>query len=61
MLLIAFILCWNAYDIAQLKAAKTALSLDKIAAYDYLLVDHEEEINKLKKAIAKINASCYNE
>jgi hypothetical protein len=59
-LLIMGLICWNAYDIKQIKAAKTHLSLERISAYEYLLVDHEQEINKLKKELVKINASCNN-
>jgi hypothetical protein len=60
ILIIALITAWNAYDVNQLKQAKSVLTVNKINAYEYLLVDHEKEINKLKKAIVNIDAKCYN-
>ena len=61
MILIVIVLILHGYHINELKKAKSVLTQDKINTYEYLLVDHEKEINKLKKAIVNIDAKCYND
>lgn len=60
MILIVIVLILHGYHINELRQAKSVLTQDKINTYEYLLVDHEKEINKLKKAIVKTNALCDN-
>jgi hypothetical protein len=51
VIILGALIFWNAYDIERLKKDKSHLTKAKIDAYDYLLVDHEKEINALKRKV----------